>query len=369
MQQKHITKEINEKLLEFFSKIKTKKDLDMYSYLLKHKLELVNPATVNKIKLDFLISNLMALIIFFFDKDYLNKKTFDLLEYLIEKDLIPKIYLKSILEIFFKTMDNNYSFINFKNKSNCSKKRRNGIKQKYNINLDILFNEKKNNDLLLNKNFGYSILDLNGDFIWADEKSQRLFEFKFENSETKRKNLFGFLIPFSYDQIIKKFSHNKNNNFCEIFENKLVGDSVNFSYIIYSKSNLNKYIKQIKKKKIFDYQKLEENFKSASKGIFYRYLKALSSRASLILLKFNFKELKVSYSENETDINFGSSIKNLFKNFQNISEEEKNKNIYRISIFLETRYAKKIPNYDFNNMKNDKKIKEFEKIVKKKMNF
>ena len=229
--------------------------------------------------------------------------------------------------------------------------------------------KKKNNDLLLNKNFGYSILDLNGDFIWADEKSQRLFEFKFENSETKRKNLFGFLIPFSYDQIIKKFSHNKNNNFCEIFENKLVGDSVNFSYIIYSKSNLNKYIKQIKKKKIFDYQKLEENFKSASKGIFYRYLKALSSRASLILLKFNFKELKVSYSENETDINFGSSIKNLFKNFQNISEEEKNKNIYRISIFLETRYAKKIPNYDFNNMKNDKKIKEFEKIVKKKMNF
>lgn len=362
----HTFAETRNKILKDFSKIQTIKHIELCSNLVKQKLELVNPSTVSKLKLDFLISNLMALMIFIYPKENLNKNSSDLIDYLIEKDLISKIFSKSISKIFFNTLNFNYSLDNNEIQSNGSKKKTKiGIKEKFKLNLDILFDKRKNNETLLNKNFGYSILDLNGDFIWADEKSQRLFEFKFENND-KNKNLFRFLIPFSYQQIINKFATTQNNNFCEIFKNKSVGDSVNISYIIYSKNNLNKFVKQIKKNKSFDKGKIEEEHR---RGIFFKYLKGLSSRASLILLKFNFKELKFSYNENKNDINFGCSIKELFKNFNNISEEEKNKNIYRISILLETRLAKKIPNYDFNNMRNDKKIIEFDNIVKKKMNF
>lgn len=36
-------------------------------------------------------------------------------------------------------------------------------------------------------------------------------------------------------------------------------------------------------------------------------------------------------------------------------------------ILLETRLAKNIPNYDYSKMKNDEKIKTYEKLVEKKL--
>jgi len=40
---------------------------------------------------------------------------------------------------------------------------------------------------------------------------------------------------------------------------KVVGSSITFSYLIYSKKNMNKYVKQLKKNKITSINELDES--------------------------------------------------------------------------------------------------------------
>lgn len=56
----------------------------------------------------------------------------------------------------------------------------------------------------INKNFGYSLLDLNGDFIWCDQNSQQFFEIVEGNY--KDLNLFSLMTEQSLNTIKAKFS-------------------------------------------------------------------------------------------------------------------------------------------------------------------
>jgi hypothetical protein len=65
------------------------------------------------------------------------------------------------------------------------------------------------------------------------------------------------LAPISIAGLKKKF--NLQGDDMELFgKNKKVGSSITFSYIVYSKKNMNKYIKQLKKNKISSLKEMEE---------------------------------------------------------------------------------------------------------------
>lgn len=51
----------------------------------------------------------------------------------------------------------------------------------------------------------------------------------------------------------------------------------------------------------------------------------------------------------------------------NFKQDSKKPYILRKAILLETRLSKKIPDFNFNEMANDRVIIEFEKIVNKKL--
>lgn len=151
---------------------------------------------------------------------------------------------------------------------------------------------------------------------------------------------------------------------------KKVGSSITFSYIVYSKKNMNKYIKQLKKAKISSLRELEESeSEDQSKRIFFKYLKALSSRATIILVKFNKPQLKTILSSEKFKIRQADTLNKAIE--QQIEEQKRssqmllgeNEFFFKHLILLETRLAKNIPNYDFSKMKADEKIVVFESVV------
>ena len=91
-----------------------------------------------------------------------------------------------------------------------------------------------NAERYINKRFGYSLLDLNGRFLWSDENSLKFFELKPE--DLYEKTLFDLMIPHS-----KLYIKNKLGD--EIMKDKTYGNSKAFSYVIYSKNSANKYVK------------------------------------------------------------------------------------------------------------------------------
>lgn len=56
-----------------------------------------------------------------------------------------------------------------------------------------------------------------------------------------------------------------------------IGDKISFPYVIYSKKNLSKYIKHLKKSKINSLNEIVENTEDNNKALFFKYLKSLSS--------------------------------------------------------------------------------------------
>lgn len=65
----------------------------------------------------------------------------------------------------------------------------------YGQNLDNLLNLNNRAEKYLNRNFGISLLDLEGNFIWSDNNSERFFEIK--RKKNQRTNFFSLLAPIS----------------------------------------------------------------------------------------------------------------------------------------------------------------------------
>lgn len=131
---------------------------------------------------------------------------------------------------------------------------------------------------------------------------------------------------------------------------------------------MNKYVKQLKKTKINTITELEESdSEENSKKIFFKYLKALSSRATIILVKFSRPELKTLMGGASIKIKSASKLSEVMFDEKTDNKEQRvlSQPDYFLEhvILLETRLAKNIPNYDYSKMKTDEKVIQFEKTV------
>lgn len=271
------------------------------------------------------------------------------------------------------------------------------------------------------RNYGYSLLDVAGNFIWSDERSQRVFE---QNSwEVPKGNLFDLMIPFSRRFLKAKFGD------CLFAENPKVGSSQTFSYVIYSKTSMNQYYKCLKRIGFKNEEELKQQLGKASEpnSIYHQYLRTLSSRATIIVLKFTKAQFKNIVETKEPNLNVASSIGDLMKqladcgqngeqsaehskkkltskekqdmlhgrvdpfeqkvDFQskNPKNQQRNGNIFEDilevnrmnqegseivlmnAILLETRYSANFPEFNYQNMKNDPVIVDFEERIFRKI--
>lgn len=148
-----------------------------------------------------------------------------------------------------------------------------------------------------NKNFGYALMELNGDFVWCDPNSEKYFEIK--SKELSCRNFFDMLIPFSKAFLSQKFGNS-------VFSHRnAVGASVSFSYVIYSRNSMNKFLKCLKKIGVSSEEefKLRLKRKDSEDAIYHQYLKALSTRATMILLRFTDAEVQKMVSEKHHNLN------------------------------------------------------------------
>ena len=76
-------------------------------------------------------------------------------------------------------------------------------KDELNSQIEKVLNLKKKLETQIHKNFCYSILDLNGNFIYTSSNSEQFFEFK--PKDIKGKNLFDLMIPLSKQLLSTKF--------------------------------------------------------------------------------------------------------------------------------------------------------------------
>lgn len=359
---------------EMLSKITTIPNLEKITDLMRDILIQINLQSVNPLVLNFICNNIVAKIILIIKNSKIPPNSMNLLELMMEEELIDEVYQKNIDYLYSKTLNSEYEIIK-KKEVNLENKKEVNFRKNFNMNLDMILNLNYKTELNISKNFGYSLLDLNGDFIWMDENSEKFFEIG--PKEFKKSNFFKLLIPFSKKVLKKRFCGNQDLDFVEIFgKNKNVGGKEIFSYVIYSKKSVHKYIKHCRKRTFEEIKELTKKSENL-KDLFYKYLKALSSRASLIVLKFTPKEFRSYSNGGNFKLNYTYTLNKIFEKMRekkvenvegdgdvNFTEDDF---IYKVSILLETRFSKKIPNFDYSKMKDDKKILKFEDLVMKKI--
>lgn len=209
------------------------------------------------------------------------------------------------------------------------------------------------------KHFGYSLLDLKGDFVWADKNTCLLLDLTKSHFDDQNKvNLFDLMIPMS-----KRYLHLKFGE--ELFgASKEVGASKCFSYVIYSRSTMQTCLRTFKKMNVEDPDSALLNDQSnRDREVFTRYLKAVSSRASLIMLSFNRAEIQSLLNSDKCQMQISKQICEQIqpKGDQFMSQKLQ---IYKLFIFLETRLATSTPNFDFSLMRTEPQILLFEQNMR-----
>jgi len=125
--------------------------------------------------------------------------------------------------------------------------------------------------------------------VVVDKQAETLFEKKSE--ELLKENLFELMIPYSKLYLQKTMG--------ESIFNSLSTQSKTFSYTIYSETAYKRYRKAIinlkkkdedERRRLLDRKRIteeEKNLMVDENSIYYKYLKAVTSRASLIELRFS----------------------------------------------------------------------------------
>ena len=98
--------------------------------------------------------------------------------------------------------------------------------------------------------------------------------------------------------------------------------------------------------------------------IYNQYLKALTSRATLVLMNFTSDHLNNLKGDGDNENRFKNDF---FQQTMDSMNSDKNQNapnsIQREVILLETRLSYNVPNFNYALMKNDPKIQAFEKKI------
>lgn len=378
---------------QVLSTITTTDNFETAAQIFSSKLSQVNVKEMNPMVVESLISSILSKILILFRGSELPESTRSLVQKIKERNLMSPLFQSIFKMVFPGPSDQQPDSNNIDEEGSNDKLDNSRLNDSFNFNLDILLNLDTKADKYITKSFGYSFLDLNGDFIWCDAVSEQFFEMK--TKEIYDKNFFKLMIPYSNNLLNAKFGE-------ELFKNNpQVGSSIAFSYVIYSKKATNKFLKQLKKKGVVNATEIFNAQASKDpKALYYRYLKALSSRATLIVLKFTTAEFKDIVANKKYDVNISDSINQLLDDMgesaelftnnkvklegegqakkikkmdcivpkvirKNASQEVKD--VYKLAIMLETRIAKNIPDFDYGKMADDPVIKEFEETVKNKL--
>jgi hypothetical protein len=188
----------------------------------------------------------------------LGIRVIELMSFMLNNSLVDPIFLELFQDQINRYTNNIQNFHNksFKITDDDKFSDSSLMGQALKETLDRLFNINDKAEKYTKKNFGCSVLDLKGNFVWADEKTMTLLHFKEKdlnrNIKDKRKdldcqsqperyiNLFDLMIPVSKYFIKKKFSE-------EMFSNDVkIGASKSFSYVIYNENNITKCLKTVK---------------------------------------------------------------------------------------------------------------------------
>lgn len=114
---------------------------------------------------------------------------------------------------------------------------------------------------------GHAILNRTGHFLWCDFTTQKLFEL-IKGEQWKELNFFSLLIPFSKYSLRRKISIFSQNSET-ILEHGT--HSINFTYVIYSKKNRDKYAKYLVGK-MKGRNVPEQTEETKNKQLYYKYL-------------------------------------------------------------------------------------------------
>ena len=391
---------------EIVSQAVDEEKLNELTTVLLEKLKKVTLKEVHPLVINSLCNNVCARILTEFNGREISKQANELVEYMNEQSILPPVYKTLFDQLQLKFYDTFYQLRKLEENEEGGV-RGPELPDNLNTNLNLLLNLDSKVERYLNKNFGYALLDLNGDFIWCDPNCEKFFELRAK--ELPFKNFFDLMIPFSKNFLTKKFGD-------ELFaSNNFIGSSIAFSYVIYSRNSMNKFLKCLKKLNIRSETEFKERLKKkdSEDAIYHQYLKALSSRATLVLLKFTRAEFRNIISSQKYNINVTRSLNDIVKQVtpssskpsstlkisDNGSEEpprrqygrkkkqafdnemqdtlkkieEINQNsedgpefVLRNAILIETRLALNVPQFDYRKLSEDPRIKIYEeKIIKK----
>ena len=366
------------------------------------KMRKQNLREIHPMVLNALCNNLCAKVLTITYESRITKEVNELIDFMNENAIMPSIFRALMDQLQLKFYDSLYQIKKLEEKAPAeSSPEPEEIEEPENATGSQLKMDFKT-ERYLNKNFGYSLLDLNGDFIWCDSNCEKFFEFKFR--EDGPKNFFDLMIPFSKNFLTQKFGN-------ELFkEANSIGSAITFAYVIYSMNSVSKFLKCIKKLRFENEEDFHLRMKSrtSTDAIYHQYLKALSSRASLVMLKFTRGELKSILTNQKYSFNLTDSLKDLAAKAPPVAKKIKKRGrkptikpdekkepciddsstrrqdgndnssypllecgsdgdtFLRTAILLETRLSMNVPQFDYSKLGQDPIIKSYEqKIIKK----
>ena len=223
-------------------------------------------------------------------------------------------------------------------------------------NLFFLFDLNSQADNYFKKNYGYSLLDLEGNIIWADKKTCTIFDLKknhFDCEHTK-KNLFDLMIPYSKNLLEYKYSSSLFG------DDARLGQAVSISYVIYSRVAMEKF-RNASVQCLMGRGGRRPDAKEPDN--FTKYLKSVSSRATLTRLSYTRNELQSLMESDKCQFEKAKvMVEELQRECGELAEGKapRSQNLF---IFLETRLSSEKPQFDYGLMDEDEKIKEFKEEI------
>lgn len=232
-------------------------------------------------------------------------------------------------------------------------------------NIKILLQVNDCHQNYTKKLLGNALLDLQGNFIWADKSTCNLLDVKlsvFRKQNVEQVNLFEKIIPPSLEYLKLKFGEQILGGLAE------PGNSIAFSYVIYSRISMEKYLKNLKSCSLFDHRKIHLSKKSERQNeIFYRYLKSVSSRATLVELSFSNEDLKEILYFDTSQLDISKPMIRRMLAYREAEKEKLGTQQSRYFVFLETRRSQSIPNFDYDALRSERIIRGFEETLHKSL--
>ncbi len=267
----------------------------------------------------------------------------------------------------------------------------------------LLKTDAKSNSI--DKNLGFALLDLEGNFLLLCKKSLHYFGVK--HSECKIFNFFSLMIPFSKQTLAKRFGP-------EMFQEDSHGPITrNFNYVIYSRTAMKKFYNILRNKTIESKEELDhklESLESSANGkdLYNAYLTALTSSATMITMRYSetdiaeWNEEKLLFKKNAKylETNLLSEEIKLLKDqpeildplfnskqpqgdFRSIHLKVTNAEVNRVNsnteclrtekvftkkmILLKTRYSKTVPAFNYQELKHQGMILNFKQYLRNKV--